>query len=277
MGSLRSLAPAGSFQAQAPRIAPAVAGPARSLCRLNGAPVEFSRSRRYLSTPKKSGESLNIDWLALLDHEYGRDVTPSILERTRSECVQAVEGLYASPILASIMKTDRTGWEIEDLDSGAFSQQFDFRGVPVFVKTDFMFRGGDGTLCIVDWKTNRPAVAEKWLGEEEPRNAAVQLGVYGYYAAHVLREQSGSIRLLEVNLLDNGRVIDHAADDESIARAGETIAAGIAKLASVLVRGDTRRNEALGSEEFPKIENGLCRLCNFYRICKDESYPVRLP
>ena len=238
---------------------------------------EFSRLKKYLSTAKKTGSNLNIDWLALFEHEYCRAVTPAIVEETRGECVQAVEGLYASPMLASIMETERATWDIEDLDSGAFSQQFDFDSVPVFVKTDFMFRGGDGTLRIVDWKTNRAAGGERGAGEDEPRSAAAQLGIYGYYAARILQEPSASIRLLEVNLLDGGRVIEHAADEESVARAKGTIAAGIAKLASVLVRHDTTRNEALASAEFPKIENGLCRFCNFYRICKDENNPNRLP
>ena len=238
---------------------------------------EFSRLKKYLSTPKKSGESLNIDWLALFEHEYCREVSPAILEKTRDECVRAVEGLFAGTLLASIMGTERAKWEIEDLVSGAFSQQFDFSGVTVFVKTDFMFRDGDGALCIVDWKTNRVTAGEGITVEEGARNAAAQLGIYGYYAAHILREPVSSIRLIEVNLLDGGRVIEHAADDESIARARETIAAGIAKLASVLVRRDTTRNEALASTEFPKIENRLCRFCNFYRICKDEGSPGRLP
>jgi hypothetical protein len=238
---------------------------------------EFSREKKYLSTPKKTFESLNIDWLALIDHEYGRPLTDAALERTRGECVQAIEGLYESPILGRIAETDRAQWNIEDLASGAFSQQFNCGGATVFVKTDFMFRGGDGTLRIVDWKTNRGAVREADAAEDEPRNAAVQLGIYGYYAARILGEPVASIRLLEVNLLDGGKSIEHAADEESIARAGETIASGIEKLSGVLAGSDTARNEALPYERFPAIENGLCRFCNFFRICKDGSCPLRMP
>jgi hypothetical protein len=238
---------------------------------------EFSREKRYLSTPKKSFESLNIDWLALIDHEYGRPVTDAALERTRGECVQAIEGLYESPILGVIAETDRAKWDIEDLASGAFSQQFEYGGATVFVKTDFMFRAGDGTLRIVDWKTNRGAVRETDAAEDEPRDAAVQLGIYGYYAARILGEPVASIRLLEVNLLDGGRSIEHAAGEESVARAGETIASGIEKLSGALAGRDTARNEALPYERFPVIDNGLCRFCNFFRICKDESCSLRLP
>ncbi len=237
----------------------------------------FSREKRYLTTPKKTFESLNIDWLALIDHEYGRLVTETALARTRGECMEAIEGLFGSPILEIVMETDRAKWDIEDLASGAFSQQFEYGGATVFVKTDFMFRGGDGTLRIVDWKTNRGAAAVVDADEDEPRNAAVQLGIYGYYAARILGEPVASIRLLEINLLDGGKSIEHAADEESIARAGDKIASGIEKLSGVLVGCDTARNEALPHERFPVIENGLCRFCNFFRICKDESCSLRLP
>jgi hypothetical protein len=232
---------------------------------------EFSRARKYLTIPKKAHDRLNIDWLALFEHEYGRAVPPAALERIRGECVQGIEALCESPLLGALLETDCEKWDIEDPASGDFSQRFDFGGATVFVKTDFMFRDVDGALCIVDWKTNREAGAG-----DEPRNAAVQLGIYGYYAARILREPVSSIRLLEVNLLGGDRVSEYAADEESVARAEEAITTGIAKLSEALVDRDTARNEALPPARFPKIENGRCSLCNFYRICKDASYPSRL-
>jgi hypothetical protein len=238
---------------------------------------EFSREKKYLTTPKKTFESLNIDWLALIDHEYGRPVPAAALERTRGECVQAVEALLQSPMLEIIAGTDRAGWDIEDLEHGSFSQQFEVGGATVFVKTDFMFRAAEGALRIVDWKTNRSGSAEAGDTDEEPRNAAVQLGVYAYYASRILGEPVAAMRLFEVNLLDGGRSIEHAVDEESIARAGEAIQSGIGKLAAALVDRDTARNEALPYERFPVVENGLCRFCNFFRICKDESCSLRLP
>jgi hypothetical protein len=240
------------------------------------AQLEFSRAKRYLSTPKKTGACLNIDWLALFEHEYGRAMPPSTLSALRDECVRGIEGLFASPLLPSIMETDPASWEIEDLESGAFSQQFEWEGAAVFVKTDFMFRGRDCGLRIVDWKTNRAGGAENATGEDEPKNAAVQLGVYGYYATKILGESVAGLRLLEVNLLDGGRVIEHAVDEEIIRRAGERISQGIAKLSGVLEGGNTARNEALPPAHFPTIENGRCRFCNFYRVCKDEGSPLRL-
>ncbi len=238
---------------------------------------EFSREQKYLKTPKKSLESLNIDWLALIDHEYGRPVTDAALERTRSECVEAIDGLYRSPMLELIAGTDRESWDIEDLERGSFSQQFAVGGATVFVKTDFMFRGAEGGLRIVDWKTNRGGPAEALDDEEEPRNAAIQLGVYAFYASRILGEPVAALRLFEVNLLDGGKTIEHAVDETSIARAGERIASGVEKLSGALVGRDTARNEALPHERFPVIDSGLCRFCNFYRICKDERCALRLP
>jgi hypothetical protein len=240
------------------------------------AQLEFSRSKLYLTTPKKSRDRLNIDWLALFEHEYGREIGTDLLAAVRSECVRGVEGLFESPLTGALAGTAPETWVIENLDTGAFAEQFQVRGVPVFVKTDFIFRDREGTLCIVDWKTfsgKEPAVDAK---EEEPKNASIQLGVYQYYACRVLGEPLGSVRLYEVNLLDHGRVKEHAANEESFRAAERCIEEGIAELSAVLVRGDTSRNEAVAPEHFPKIEDGRCRFCNFFRICKDESSPLRL-
>ena len=237
------------------------------------AQFEFSRSQKYLSTPKKTKDALNIDWLALIDHEYGRPVSPAALDTAREECLRGIEGLFESPILDDVMASDRTSWAIEDIDSGSFSQSFEFGGVTVFVKTDFMYRGDDGTLRIVDWKTHRVTDAFADAEKEEGRNAAVQLGIYGYYAARILNEPVAAIRLYEVNLLRQGAIIEHAADEASVAAAEDAITEGIARLSSVLVGGDAARNEALPPPHFPKIENGYCRFCNFFRICKDSRSP----
>ncbi len=240
------------------------------------AQLRFSSGKQYLSTPKKTGNLLNIDWLALFDHEYGRPPSDAALGRTRTECVSAIEGLLESPMLREILATDRGGWEIENLDAAEFAQTFEFDGATVYVKTDFMFRGAAGELCIVDWKTTKPVETAPDSSSDEGRDAAAQLGVYGYYASRVLGVPVESVRLYEVRLLERGAATAHAANSETIAAAERRIAGGIAKLIAVLEGGDTARNEALAPRHFPAIESGLCRFCNFFRICKDERNPHRL-
>ena len=230
--------------------------------------LAFSESRRYLTEPKKRGGKLNIDWLALFEHEYGRILDPGLIERARTECVQAIEGLFQSPMLRRAAETDSSRWVVEDLDHAEFSQSFSFDGVTVYIKTDFLFRDNDGTLCIVDWKTNRGSRPGDGAEHEEP-DAAVQLGVYGYYAATVLSVPADMIRLYEVNLLRGGTVTEHAVREEMIERFRTHIAGGIAKLSSVLVGGDRERNEPTAADHFPAIVNGRCNTCNFLRICKD--------
>ncbi len=237
--------------------------------------LDFSEAKRYRTEPKKRGGRLNIDWLALLEHEYGRTLDTERLDRTKNECVEGVEGIFKSPILAIISKSDTSSWVIEDLDKAEFSQSFEFEGVTVYAKTDFMFRGFDGTFNIVDWKTNRGAAAADG-DESQGRNARVQLGIYGFYAVHVLGETLDSLRLYEVNLLRGGSVTEHAIDEGALEAFEGHIRSGIEKLAAALVDSDINKNEALSPEAFPKIDNGSCRFCNFYRICKDESYPDRL-
>ena len=238
--------------------------------------LAFSSARMYITEPKKRNNKLNIDWLALFEHEYGRRLDPVRLEKTKQECIQAMKSLFDSPMLRIIADTDPSGWIIEDLDHAEFSQNFEIEGVKVYVKTDFMFRKKDGTFNIVDWKTygGTASVDEE---RQEPQDARVQLGVYGYYVSRIMGEPLHSIRLYEVNLLDGGNVTEYTVDEESIVTFSEHISTGISKLSSVLADGDTARNEPLPPEHFAKIENGNCRFCNFYRICKDEGYRDRLP
>jgi hypothetical protein len=235
--------------------------------------LEFSRSKKYLTEPKKRGGKLNIDWLALFEHEYDREIPSERMQKTRDECLTAMKGLLESDILASIAGTDTDGWAIENIDMAEFAQVFDFEGARVFAKTDFMFRGNDGSFNIVDWKT----FSDKSGGNEKDGKARVQLGVYGYYAASILGEPLERIRLLEVNLLDEGATVEYSISNENLEEFYSHIRGGIDKLSSVLVNGDIARNEAGPPDLFPKVDNGLCRYCNFYRICRDESNPDRLP
>jgi hypothetical protein len=232
--------------------------------------LEFSEKRRYLSEPKKRGGRLNIDWLALFDHEYGKPLGEKRLDETREECVSAVGNLLGSDILAAIGRTDPDGWAIENIDLAEFAQVFDFEGAKVFAKTDFMFRGLDGSFNIVDWKT----FSGKGAGDE---NARVQLGVYGYYAASQLGEPLEGLRLLEVNLLGGVRAVEYRIGREDLDGFYRHIREGIDKLSSVLEGGDITANVSLPPADFPKVEDNRCTYCNFYRVCRDEKYPHRIP
>lgn len=234
--------------------------------------LAFSRDKRYLSEPKKRGKRINLDWLALVDHEYGRELSRDRIEQTKRECVQAVGALLENPILRTAEGADQRQWEIEDLDHAEFSQNFPFDNVTVYAKTDFIFRGDDGTFNIIDWKTgggNSAAGAE----DSDPANAGIQLGVYGYYASEVRGEPLHMIRLYEVGLLRGGEVIEYRVDGENLEKFRSHIRNGIKRLASHLVNEDPERNEPLAPARFEEIDNGRCRFCNFYRICKDEDRP----
>lgn len=231
---------------------------------------EFSRNRLYLKIPKKSGERINADWLALIDHEYGREISLASLERTRSECLEAITNLLASPILVRVLQTDRNLWKIENLDAAEFSQQFDFSGATVYVKMDFMFRDRNSNLVIVDWKTGKSSESEFDSCAEEHQDPSSQLSVYAYYASKVLGVPAESIRLYEVALLRDGKISEYVSNRDILLLAEERISKGIANLSQVLVDQDTERNEPMPIEAFPAIDDGRCRFCNFYRICKDD-------
>jgi len=238
---------------------------------------EFSKEKKYLSIPKKSNNKLNKYWLALIEHEYDRPIPPGKLEKTLKEVLSAVDGFYSSPLIEILRNTDTDDWLIEDIDTGAFSQYFIHDGIKIHVKTDFCFRGEFGTFNIVDWKTHTGT--GDTTAEDGPSSAKgeIQLGIYSYYASEVLGERADMIRLFEVNLMDGGRVDEYRVDEASIPIFEGYIRNGVSKLSSVLVDGDTERNEPLPPENFPAVESPTCRLCNFYRICKDESSDIHFP
>ncbi len=235
---------------------------------------DFSREKLYLSEPKKRGGKLNIDWLALFEHEYDRELSGERKQKTLEECVQGINGLLESPILSIIAETDPLQWVIENIDLAEFAQVFSFGGTRVFAKTDFIFRGSDGTFNIVDWKTFRLKTGAK--PDSGKGRAGVQLGVYGYYAAKILKEPLETIRLYEVNLLDEGRFVEHQINNENIDSFYDHIRRGISKMSSVLVGNDMDKNRPLPHEHFHKNESSRCRYCNFYRICMDGENPDRL-
>jgi len=235
------------------------------------AQLEFSRNRSYLSEPKKRGNRINIDWTALVEHEYDRPIDAARLERARNECMAGIEGFYSSPLLPRIERSDPAGWTVEDLDHAEFSKNFEIDGVTIYAKTDFMFEEDDSSFNVVDWKTSRPADDD----DEADENNRIQLGVYGLYATIVLSKPLDRLRLLEVNLLDGGVVKEHPIDGESLRLSRAAVEAGIGKLSGLLVDADVERNEPFGPARFPRIENGRCARCNFFRICKDESSSLR--
>jgi hypothetical protein len=237
------------------------------------AQLDFSKRKLYLTEPKKKGDRINIDWLALFEHEYDRPLEADRLDVIKRECLDGIEGFFSSPLLPTLAETDPEGWTIEDLDHAEFSQVVEFDRVTVFVKTDLLFRDNDGLFNIVDWKTNRPGAKNLDATAEMNRT---QLGIYGYYAVTALGEELERLRLLEVNLLDKGSVKESSVGETDIEHFRTHINAGIGKLSQVLEGGDTERNEPLPPRHFPPIDNGRCYSCNFYRVCKMEDSPVRL-
>lgn len=231
--------------------------------------LSFSREKRYLSEPKKSGGKLNIDWLALFEHEYGEEISSKKIEKTSNEVIDGVRNLLSSRLLSDIMETDTSEWIIEDIDFAEFAQSLVFQGVKIYVKTDFIFRGDNGRLEIVDWKTYRHGIKQEQAERRDPESD--QLGIYAYYAASELSEPAENIELIEVNLLDNASEKRMSASQEGLARAERRLKDGISKLSAKLSAGDTERNEPLSIDHFIPNSGPACRYCNFKRICESAA------
>lgn len=227
---------------------------------------QFSARRRYLDTPKKTGGKLNIDWLALFDHEYGLSIPDQRLEKAREEVKVALRNLLQSDILKRAHLADSSHWVIENIDMSEFAQSFYFRGIKIFVKTDFIFRTREGLLNIVDWKT--------FAGNRDINGERDQLGLYGYYAVSQMNEPPENVMLTEVNLLDAAAEKGFRLSGDDVSRAEERMKKGIEKLSSIIRRGDTGKNIPLPPEYFTPDPGAQCRYCNFRRICDDAAYPA---
>ena len=228
---------------------------------------QFSARRRYLDTPKKTGGKLNIDWLALFDHEYGLRIPAGRLEKAREEVNEGLKNLINSDILRRASLSDSSQWVIENIDMSEFAQSFYFGGVKIFVKTDFIFRNREGLLNIVDWKTFSG-------GGSNENGGKTQLGLYGFYAVSHMNEQPEKVLLTEVNLLDSASEKSFHLDYKDISRAKERIVKGVEKLSSVIHGGDIDKNRPLPPEKFPPEPGAQCRFCNFRRMCDEAAYPA---
>jgi len=229
--------------------------------------LKFSKEKRYLYEPKKVKGKLNINWLALCDHEYGIEIPEKLLTKTRHECLEAIKTLLKSPILDRISKTDSSEWVIEDIDFSEFAQSFQFEEATIFLKTDFIFRSNDNSFNIVDWKTF--SGKSHSYNKKDAGRAGDQLGIYGYYAATVLGEPIGNINMYEVNLLDAAREQTYTINSESLEKAVCRLKKGILKLASTLTDNDIKKNIPLPAQYFPPSRGNKCKFCNFRRICDE--------
>ena len=198
----------------------------------------------------------------LFEHEYRLPVDPEDKKILVGTVMRSLRNFFKSPILAEAFAAGRERWlSVEDLVS------FSVGDVPVFLRMDLAFRGRDGRVVIVDWKT----------GRGEGKFSEVQVAGYALYAAEQGWAAPEEIQT-ELAYLAIPRYVRRSVDRRKLDHLRAFVAKSAKNMRALLL--DPPANLAR-LEDFPMIDRPqACRRCNFRRLCfprADETAAVAAP
>ena len=198
----------------------------------------------------------------LFEHEYQVPVEPDDKKIVVGTVMRSLRNFFKSPILGEAFAAGRERWlSVEDLVS------FNVGDVPVFLRMDLAFRGPDGRVIIVDWKT----------GRGEGKFSEVQVAGYALYAAEQGWAAPEEIQT-ELAYLAIPRYVRRSVDRRKLDHLRAFVAKSAKNMRALLL--DPVANLAR-LEDFPMIDRPqACRRCNFRRLCfprADETAAVAAP
>jgi CRISPR/Cas system-associated exonuclease Cas4 (RecB family) len=196
----------------------------------------------------------------LFEHEYTVPVEQEDKKLAVSIVMRSLRHVFASDTLREAFAAGRERWlTIEDLVS------FEVSGTPVFLRMDLAYRGADGKVVIVDWKT----------GRNEGRFNEVQLAGYALYATQQGWVQEPEEIETELAYLVIPRYVRRRVDKKKIENARRFIEKSAENMKALLI--DPAGNLAR-LEDFPMIERPhICRRCNFRRLCFPRAPELTVP
>ncbi|HET6413911.1 MAG TPA: PD-(D/E)XK nuclease family protein [Anaeromyxobacter sp.] len=205
-----------------------------------------SRDKSYWREPSQI--------VGLVEHEYGEVVQNGEWKALYEQVIEgSLRAFYRSPTLDRIRGIPREQWlSVDELDA------WDFEGTKVWVAVDFAYRGADGRVCVLDWKTGKERAVDH-----------MQLGIYALYAQQKWCAAPAEVRCGLVYLAPNG---SPGGEEVSVAADPATLAVCQAKMRESIVAmraalADPERNLA-DEEAFPRLaERDACRRCPFRRPC----------
>lgn len=181
----------------------------------------------------------------LVEHEYEMPIDGAEWRRQRDRMERCVRNFFAMPIFEAIRETPDYRWlALESMST------FHHDGATVVVKPDFAWRGDDGRVNLVDWKT----------GRANPEDERLQLAVYALFARREWGAAPGEIRGI-IAYLERGEVRETTIDDADLEFAENAIRDSVATMRGL-------DEPAPPEERFAMTEDlGACELCNFRRHC----------
>lgn len=128
---------------------------------------------------------------------------------------------------------------------------------PVHAVPDLIYRKGDDTWTVVDWKSGK-----------RQGNDTDQMLVYALYVRehHSVREPKVGVR---VEHLAHGTATDYSFTQDDLDQAITTIRDSVAAMKTYLI--DSSANQPVDKMDFPLREDtSFCKFCNFYELDTDE-------
>ncbi len=189
---------------------------------------------------------------------YGNEPSDARIDAVRERLRAACAGFVDSRSLREAASAPFC--EIKDVDREG---HFDLEGTRVYAMPDLVYRLGDGSFTIVDWKTG---------GEGEAH--ALQLAVYALYVRW--RIGSAAPILGRVEYVERGRAEEVAIDAAALDAAEREVRDSIAAMRGYLE--DPAANRPRPISAFPlRDDRSACPFCNFYEICRPELEGTPVP
>lgn len=217
--------------------------------------VRLALNRAYAASREVAVRPHPLFQLASLrEFHYRGGVTRQSIERIRTKAACCLANLTELPLWEALRKC--RGEDVRIIDR---PQRFEYRGVPALAAPDLVFRGPDGAVVIIDWKT----------GRERAIQEAAQVAVYGLFLANTHPELMVRIPEAQIVHLDQGTLTKYEITAERLDAAGARLMSGAIDLreaASAVQRlGETAR------EKFPLTAcRAQCSYCNFLELCEPE-------
>lgn len=186
----------------------------------------------------------------LFEHEYAVPVDPEDKKIAVGTVMRSLRNFFKSETLRQAFAAGRERWlTVEDLVS------FKAGDTTVYLRMDLAYRGSDGRVVIVDWKT----------GRAEGRFNEVQLAGYALCAVEQGWVQEPEEIETELAYLAIPRYVRRSVDRAKVAHARRFISKSTGNMKALLL--DPLSNLAR-LEDFPMIDKPqVCRRCNYRRLC----------